>query len=77
VSSGEWRDYAIDYHAGMAVFSIFRSSREGPLFTIAKQVSAAGEPPEFLVLGGRQRLARSNDLGDALTVLERRPRAAT
>ena len=77
VSSGEWRDYAIDYHAGMAVFSIFRSSREGPLFTIAKQVSGAGQPPEFLVLGGRQRLARSSNLGDALKVLERRPRPAT
>jgi len=76
VASGEWRDYAIDQHAGMAVFSVFRSSREGAVYTIAKQVTGAGQPPEFLVLGGRERLAHSSDLKDALAVFDRRPRPA-
>ena len=36
VSSGEWRDYALDHLDGMAVFSIYRSSVEQPLFTVEK-----------------------------------------
>ena len=33
VMSGEWRDYAIDQRAGMAVFSVYRHSQDQPLFT--------------------------------------------
>ena len=36
VASGEWRDYAIDIKSGSAVFSIFRSTFDSPLFSIAK-----------------------------------------
>lgn len=36
VASGEWRDYAIDFHKDRAVFSVFRSSREGPIYRIEK-----------------------------------------
>ena len=36
VASGEWRDYAIDFRPGMAIFSIFRHTAEQPLFAIAK-----------------------------------------
>src|SRR5215475_9378718 len=35
VASGEWRDYAIDFRPGMAIFSIFRHTAEQPLFAIA------------------------------------------
>ena len=44
VASGEWRDYAIDFRPGMAIFSIFRHTAEQPLFAIAKVPKvAAGE----------------------------------
>ena len=36
VASGEWRDYAIDFRPGMAIFSIFRHTAEQPVFAIAK-----------------------------------------
>ena len=36
VAAGEWRDYAIDFRPGMAIFSIFRHTAEQPLFAIAK-----------------------------------------
>lgn len=36
VSTGAWRDYAIDYLADRAVFSIFRRASEVPLFRVEK-----------------------------------------
>lgn len=36
VASGEWRDYAIDFHKDRAVFSVFRRSAEVPLYRIEK-----------------------------------------
>ena len=37
VAAGDWRDYAIDHFHGRAVFSIYRSHRETPIFTIEKR----------------------------------------
>ena len=37
VSMGAWRDYALDHLEGRAVFSIYRSTVETPIFTIEKQ----------------------------------------
>ncbi len=36
VASGEWRDYAIDFHRDRAVFSVFRRSCEIPIYRIEK-----------------------------------------
>src|SRR5215217_6172239 len=36
VAEGEWRDYAIDFTRGKAVFSIYRRSSEMPLYRIEK-----------------------------------------
>ena len=79
VSSGEWRDYAIDQQPGMAVFSIFRSSLERPLFSIAKctgvaQRSASKGPADgvYVVFSGRQKLKQGKTLEDVLEVLDRR-----
>lgn len=36
VASGEWRDYAIDFHKDRAVFSVFRRTSEVPLYRIEK-----------------------------------------
>jgi hypothetical protein len=79
VSSGEWRDYAIDQQPGMAVFSIFRSSLERPLFSIAKciggpQRNPANGPTQglYVVFSGRQKLKQGKTLEEVLEVLDRR-----
>ena len=38
VAKGIWRDYALDCNSNMAVFSIFRSSQDKPIFTIIKSI---------------------------------------
>jgi hypothetical protein len=73
VASGEWRDYAIDHEAGMAVFSIFRSAYELPLYRIAKIAGrSVAEQTEWMVVSGSQRLKRTSDLMDALSVFDRK-----
>jgi len=74
VMRGEWRDYAIDHRTGMAMFSVFRSSRERPLFSIAKRVPVTGpaneREAEYLLLNGRHRLRRTQSLEDIIELLE-------
>lgn len=74
VMRGEWRDYAIDHRAGMAMFSVFRSSRERPLFSIAKRVPLNGpaheREAEYLLMNGRHRLRRAETLQDIIELLE-------
>lgn len=73
VASGEWRDYAIDYEAGMAVFSIFRSAYETPLYRIAKIAGrSVAEQTEWMVVSGPRRLKRTGSLLDALSVFDRK-----
>ena len=47
VAAGEWRDYAIDFRPGMAIFSIFRHTSEQPLFAIAKVPNVVVAVPEY------------------------------
>lgn len=68
VASGEWRDYAIDQHAGATVFSVFRHTHEQPLFSIAKRAGEAA----FDVYSGHCRLKRTGSLNEALSLLENR-----
>ncbi len=71
VASGEWRDYAIDFESGMAVFSIFRSAYEYPLYRIAKIAGrSANEQAEWMVVSGPRRLKRTTSLMDALSVFD-------
>ena len=78
VSSGEWRDYAIDQQPGMAVFSIFRSSLERPLFAIAKCAGiaqrSATNPANgpYVVFSGRQKLKQGKTLEEVVDILDRR-----
>lgn len=72
VMNGEWRDYAIDVSAGMAVFSVFRSSQERPTFTIAKRATGVQRGVEFTVSSGAHRLVRNESLTEALKVFDRR-----
>jgi hypothetical protein len=79
VASGEWRDYAIDQQPGMAVFSVFRSSLERPVFSIAKCAGAAprnsaNTPAQslYVVFSGRQKLKTGKTLEEVVEVLDRR-----
>jgi Protein of unknown function (DUF2794) len=79
VSSGEWRDYAIDQQPGMAVFSIFRSSLERPLFAIAKCITGSSRNPasgpvpvSYAVFNGRQKIRQGKTLEEIVEVLDRR-----
>ena len=65
VARGVWRDYAIDHRDGLALFSVFRHTQEGPAYTIAKSATGTGAA-EFAVLCGRQRLRIAPTLSEAL-----------
>ncbi|MGH7065100.1 MAG: DUF2794 domain-containing protein [Stellaceae bacterium] len=66
VIRGVWRDYAIDHRDGMALFSVFRHTQEGPVYAILKTVPTAGRLAEFVVQSGRQRLRVARTLAEAL-----------
>jgi len=68
VARGVWRDYAIDHRDGMAVFSVFRHTHEGPAYRIVKAAGGAGQPAEYTVFCGRQRLVASAVINEALAV---------
>lgn len=70
VAKGEWRDYAIDMGGGAAMFSIFRSSYELPLYSIVKHASA--RQTEFILMSGRQKLRQERSLGELLAYLDAR-----
>ena len=70
VRTGEWRDYAIDFRPGMAIFSIFRHTAESPLYAIAKVPSSnAGI---YMIYNGPRKLAHGDILEDVLSVFERK-----
>ena len=66
VAGGNWRDYAVDFLPGQALFSVYRHAHEAPVLTIAKQVKPSGKDREFVLYAGPKRLARGDDLS-ALT----------
>ena len=70
VSSGEWRDYAIDQNGGRAVFSIFRHSHDSPLFAIAKQTAKSGRSREYVVFRGHCKVKQSASLSEALSIFQ-------
>jgi hypothetical protein len=74
VSSGEWRDYAIDHDEGLAMFSVFRDTHDQPVFTIVKRGGRTDGAPEYALFSGPAPLARSSSLPEILAALEARPR---
>ncbi len=71
VQRGEWRDYAIDSLPDMAVFSIFRSSSEKPLYTVTKiSPHSLIKPSQYVVYAGSEALKRSTSLREVLDFLE-------
>lgn len=73
VQRGEWRDYAIDSLPDMAVFSIFKSSLEQPLYAVTKVASKSMmKPSQFILSQQNQRLVESASIDDILSYLEER-----
>lgn len=66
VARGQWRDYAMDHRPGLAIFSIFRSSAERPIFTITKRLLPGDKAAEYAVMDGRHPVRRSSDLGELI-----------
>jgi hypothetical protein len=76
VSSGEWRDYAINLGADAASFMIFRRSQENPLFIISKLAARKGrhkttKDGRYMVTNHNRRLCQGHSLEDVLEVFER------
>ena len=74
VSTGEWRDYALDFEREIAIFSVFRRNSEQPLYRIVKTPSLARKQGIYAVIAqGGLILKRGNDLAQVLRVLMKRP----
>src|SRR5258706_16323837 len=70
VASGEWRDYAIDHEPRRAVFSIFRSSYERPVYAIVKH--APSREIEYALFARAHKLPQSSSLDEGLQPIGRR-----
>lgn len=71
VKRGIWRDYAIDSLQDMAVFSVYRSSKESPAFAIAKIPSRSVlRAAQYAVYAGNQTLKQGSSLSEVLEVFK-------
>ena len=70
VARGEWRDYAIDQSDQGVAFSVFRHSRDWPLYVIAKLAPSKHRKSGFIVKAGAKLLSRGRTLDDVLRALE-------
>ncbi len=62
VTRGEWKDYAIDQGAGMAVFSVFRHADDRAVFAIAKIGEGSEVKARYLLFSGFRILRKSPTL---------------
>ena len=76
VSAGEWRDYAIDHRRGLAVFSVFRHSRDQALYRILK-LEDANRRCHYQVTAGLRRLGTASTLPEVLRLFEPKLRLVT
>lgn len=75
VAQGLWRDYAMDFSASQAVFSIFRRNGEAPFYRIVKEPKAVRKQGAFSVVAQTGLiLKRGPELGRVLSVLEKKPK---
>lgn len=70
VTRGEWKDYAIDQGAGMAVFSVFRHADDRPAFAIAKIAEGAGGKSGYVLFSGFRILKKGRTLQDVVAMLD-------
>jgi hypothetical protein len=73
VAEGEWRDYAIDFTAQKAVFSIYRRASEYPLYRIEKTPKLARKQGAYAVIAATGLvLKRGHDLARVIAVLDKK-----
>lgn len=71
VSSGDWRDYALDHLKDRALFSIFRHTSERPLYVIEKNPKLRNRQGMYQLTGQDGRvLKRGHDLRQVLRQLD-------
>jgi hypothetical protein len=72
VSTGEWRDYAIDHLSDRAVFSVFRHTSDVPVYTIEKQPELGARQGKYAVFAaGGYLVKRGRDLAHVLRLFDR------
>jgi len=72
VSSGDWRDYAMDFGKDKAVFSIFRRASECPIYRIEKSPTLARRQGAYAIVSAHGLiLKRGRDLHRVLDILDR------
>lgn len=73
VADGEWRDYAVDFTAQKAVFSIYRRASECALYKIEKNPRLAKKQGAYCVVATSGLvLKRGHDLDRVIAVLDKR-----
>ncbi|MGO8737524.1 DUF2794 domain-containing protein [Rhodoblastus sp.] len=71
VSQGIWRDYALDFSAQRAIFSIFRRCGEAAFYRIVKEPKSARKQGAYMVVAPTGLiLKRGSELRRVLGVLE-------
>lgn len=73
VKSGKWRDYAIDSLNDMAVFSVYRATREQPAYRIAKMQSRGKSAAKFSVCEGDATIREGASLSEVLSIFTETP----
>jgi len=75
VANGEWRDYALDFTASKAVFSVFRRACETPFYRIEKDPTLGRRQGAYSVVDASGLiLRRGHDLARVVGVLDRKLR---
>lgn len=73
VAEGEWRDYAIDFTAQKAVFSIYRRTSEVPLYRVEKDPKLARKQGMYSVIAATGLIMRRGaDLARVISVLDKK-----
>ena len=72
VSAGHWKDYALNFEADRAVFSIFRRASEQPLYRIEKTPALRNKQGQFCVIASSGHiLKRGRDLKTVLRIFDK------
>ena len=73
VAAGEWRDYAMDFHRDVAIFSAFRRTAERPEYRIEKRPALRSRQGMWaLVSEAGAILKRGDELANVLAPVERK-----
>lgn len=73
VAAGHWKDYAMDFHRDVAIFSAFRRAAERPEYRIEKRPAMRHRQGMWaLISEGGAVLKRGDELANVLAPIERK-----